>query len=131
MKHFAVRAFCAGLFLSFAVMVQAQDTRVPVATSENTNVIDGAVQPSVTKTFDTGYDVAIIDIVKGKISYQVYTTTDKAPDQWSLVDSQSVDEPKDRFSTTDATITQIGSYRMRVMLTSACDECANIKFLPR
>lgn len=130
MKHLLVRVFSVGLFFSFAVLVQAQDTKREAATA-TPNVIDGAVQPSVTKTFLTGYDAAVIDIIQGKIDYQVYVNTENAPDQWTLVDSKSVDEPKVTSSTTDATIRQSGSYQMRLVLSSVCDNCAIVKFLPR
>lgn len=132
MKQFLVRACSVCLFLSFVVMVQAQDTKevAKAADTDAPNVIDGAVQPSVTKSFITSYDVAVIDIKEGKIDYQCYVNTKDAPDQWSLVDSKSVDEPK-IISTSDVTIRQTGSYQMRLVLSTACDNCASVKFLPR
>ena len=131
MKQFLVRACSVCLFLSFVVMVQAQDTKEVAKAAESPDVIDGAAQPSVTKSFTTGYDVAVIDIIEGKIDYQVYTNTKDAPDQWSLVDSKSVDEPSNSLSTSDVTIRQTGSHQMRLVLSTKCDGCASVRFLPR
>lgn len=131
MKQFLVRAISVCLFLSFVVMVQAQDTKEAAKATASPDVIDGAAQPSVTKSFITSYDVAVIDIIEGKVDYQVYTNTQSAPDQWSLVDSKSVEEPTNALSTSDATIRQTGSYQMRLVLSTKCDGCATVKFLPR
>ena len=131
MKQFLVRAFSVCLFLSFVVMVQAQDTKEAAKSTAAPDVIDGAAQPSVTKTFTTGYDVAVIDIIEGKIDYQCYINTKEAPDQWSLVDSKSVEEPTNSLSTSDVTIRQAGSHQMRLVLSTKCDGCATVKFLPR
>jgi hypothetical protein len=120
-----IRFFAFFLALSAAAGLSAQTSEFFAPTKNS------GTQP-VTKEYISMNDYAVIDILEGSISYQVYIK--KEPEAaWMLVDARSnisSGDPNSDAGSSDADvmIEQPDSYQLRVIVASQCDACATLIF---
>lgn len=122
MKQLVVRVLPITLFLLFAVAFRL---------SAQTD----AVQPKVTKEFVTTLDGAVIDIVKGAVTIDLYIQK-SARSGWTQVDlngadagnTKSVPQPADAASTNDVVLSQPNTYQIKLRITMDGDRAANVTF---
>ncbi len=114
MKQLLVRALpiCAFLLFTAAFSLSAQDV----------------LQPKVIKTFITQYDNVNIDITKGTVSYKLFVRNTVSSRYSTRPNDSATDVKPTPDSTKDITISQPGSYEIKLEVTMDCDTCAAVTF---
>ena len=111
MKQLLVRALpiCAFLLFTTAFHLSAQDVKV-------------------VKTFITQYDNVNIDITKGTVSYKLFVRNTVNSRYPTRPNDSATDVKPTPDSTKDITISQPGSYEIKLEVTMDCDTCAAVTF---
>ncbi|MFN0013706.1 MAG: hypothetical protein ACKVU2_04085 [Saprospiraceae bacterium] len=125
MKNFFVRALGAAFcFTALFNTVSAQDLRTATMSNDGGAL---AAEPVTTKIMAKN-DAVKIDIKSGSIDYQLYAADAKG--NLTLVKSGHLDEPADKNSLVDLSLSKPGSESIVLIVTGSSDESVVISVVP-